>query len=132
MPLRDSHSRNVAVSHLISGKCESWKIVPAVTLNWYWHSAHHSSLELVCRRTTLSLLQRMHSGPLGQRTRSSNSRHRAAVENTWQRSTNVMANAPKKQALQRVPMRKLLASVKQDIRRQLRASASAKPKKPQR
>jgi len=40
-----------------------------------------------------------------------------------------MANTPKKPDLKRVPMRKLLASVKQDIRRQLRASALAKPKK---
>ena len=36
----------------------------------------------------------------------------------------------KKEALQRVPMRKLLASIKRDIRKQLRPSASAtKPRK---
>ena len=36
----------------------------------------------------------------------------------------------KKEALQQVPMRKLLASVKKDLRRQLRTSApAAKPKK---
>jgi hypothetical protein len=36
----------------------------------------------------------------------------------------------KKEALQRVPTRKLLASIKKDLRKQLRASASAaKPKK---
>jgi hypothetical protein len=36
----------------------------------------------------------------------------------------------KKEALRRVPTRKLLASIKKDLRRQLRASASAaKPKK---
>lgn len=35
----------------------------------------------------------------------------------------------KKEALQKVPMRKLLASIKRDLRKKLRASASAKPKK---
>lgn len=36
----------------------------------------------------------------------------------------------KKEALQRVPTRKLLASIKRDLRKQLQASAStAKPKK---
>lgn len=36
----------------------------------------------------------------------------------------------KKETLQRVPTRKLLASIKKDLRRQLRVSASAaKPKK---
>jgi len=41
-----------------------------------------------------------------------------------------METVSKKQALKKVPTRTLLASLKQDIRRQIRASASApKPKK---
>jgi len=41
-----------------------------------------------------------------------------------------MNDKEKKEALQRVPMRKLLASIKKDIRKQLRPTASAaKPKK---
>lgn len=35
----------------------------------------------------------------------------------------------RKEQLKRVPIRKLLASIKQDIRRSLRASESPKPKK---
>lgn len=41
-----------------------------------------------------------------------------------------MDEKQKREQLKRVPMRKLLASIKKDIRRQLRASASAaKPKR---
>jgi hypothetical protein len=41
-----------------------------------------------------------------------------------------MNEKEKKESLQRVPTRKLLASIKRDLRKQLRASASApKPKK---
>jgi len=35
----------------------------------------------------------------------------------------------KREELKRVPTRKLLASIKRDLRKSLRASASAKPKK---
>jgi len=44
-----------------------------------------------------------------------------------------MSNTPddkgKKEQLKRVPTRKLLASIKQDIRRTLKASAASKPKR---
>ncbi len=40
-----------------------------------------------------------------------------------------MDEKQKREQLKRVPTRKLLASIKKDIRRDLRASATAKPKK---
>jgi hypothetical protein len=40
-----------------------------------------------------------------------------------------MDEKQKKEQLKRIPTRKLLASIKQDIRRVLRASPAAKPKK---
>src|ERR1035438_2436681 len=82
--------------------------------------------------------QRKHSGPLGQRRRSSNSRQRSSSENVVHRSIIVTGGTPmdaasKKRELSKVPTRKLLASLKLDIRRQMRTSAASasapKPKK---
>jgi len=42
---------------------------------------------------------------------------------------NTSDEKSKKEQLKRVPTRKLLASIKQDIRRTIRAAASPKPKK---
>jgi len=42
-----------------------------------------------------------------------------------------MDEKQKKEQLKRIPTRKLVASIKQDIRRILRTSAAAKPKKKQ-
>ena len=61
-------------------------------------------------------------GRLGQRSRSSNSRQRSSSENVVHRSIIVTGSTPmdatsKKQELSKVPTRKLLASLKLDIRR---------------
>src|ERR1700675_1976047 len=99
---------------------------PAVTVNWYSQSRHQSSFALVSRRTTLPVLQRGHSGLLGQRSRSSSSRHFSSVPNRSTTSGRVIVSTPtekeKKEALRRVPTRKLLASIKRDLRRQLQSA----------
>jgi hypothetical protein len=72
-------------------------------------------------------------GPSGQRNLSSNSRARSSVENVVQRSMMVIRRPPvdqegKRIEIKKVPTRKLLASVKLDIRREIKAASS--PSKP--
>jgi hypothetical protein len=75
-------------------------------------------------------LQRGQQTPSGQRSRSSNSRHFSSVENVVLISGSVMAEPRKpKSPIQRVPTRKLVASIKRDLRRMTPAESTQKPKK---
>src|SRR5438132_3108915 len=67
-------------NHFQSGKCESWKIVPLVTENWYRHllQSYWSRSAIV---ETLFDLQRGHSTLFCQRSPVRCSRHFSSVPN---------------------------------------------------
>src|SRR5207249_5131158 len=92
------------MSHLLSGMWESSKIVPTVTENCLRQARHLSRPGRVfdpgfgVRRYGSTPPQRGHTGPLGQRSRSSVSRALPSSEYRAPRSTrfvSAMANPPK-------------------------------------
>ncbi len=80
IPFLALHKRNVARIHLLSGKWLPWKIVPAVTENIYRHLRHWNLWTVLIREMARDL-QRGHSGPSGNRSRSRNSKHASLVLN---------------------------------------------------